>query len=107
MRGRGPVPGGDRDRGTGEHQVGDDGAARAAADLRGQVGSCLPPGQPAKSGIGEGDDRVEVAAGDRAEHHDDGVQPGRRGSGVFGQLQSGVTGGQALGRDPGADHHGG
>ena len=47
------------------------GPAGAAGHLRGQVSGGVPPGQPAERGVGEGDHRVEVAAGDRAEHQDD------------------------------------
>ena len=54
------------------HRPGD-----AAGHLRGQVRGGVPPGQPAERGVGEGHHRVEVAAGDRAEHQDDREQPGR------------------------------
>jgi hypothetical protein len=73
--------------------------------LRGQVRRGVPPGQAAERGVGEGDHRVEVAAGDRAEHQNDREQPscGRRR--VLHQLQAGLAGREPLGRDAGPDHY--
>ena len=44
-----------------------DGAEHAADQLGGQVGRDLPVADPAEDAVGERDDRVEVAAGDRTE----------------------------------------
>ena len=65
----------DADRGQREHAVRNDRAEYAAGDLRGDVGERITPGDAAEAGVGERDDRVEVSAGDRAEHEDDRERP--------------------------------
>ncbi len=107
MGGRGPVGGRDADRGEVEHRVGDDGAGDAARHLDGDVGERVAPAQAAEAGVHQGDDRVEVGAGDRPEDEDEGGEPGRRGGGVLEQLQPDVPGRELRRRDPRADHGGG
>ena len=48
-----------------------------------------------------------MGAGDRAEHQDDGEEPGRRGGGVLEELEPDVARRQRLGGDPRADDDGG
>jgi len=48
----------------GEHQVGDHRAAAATGHLGGQVSPRLAPAEPAKGGVDEGHDRVEVRSRD-------------------------------------------
>ena len=91
MRSGGPVLARDAHRGQGEHQVGEHRPGGAPGHLGGEVGRGIPPGQPAERGIGERHDRVEVAAGDRAEHQDDREQPGRGHRRVLQQLQPGLA----------------
>ena len=95
------------DSGPGEHDVGHDGPADAAGDLGRKVAGGVAPAQPAEGGVDEGHHRVEVGAGHRAEHQDDGVQPGAGGRGVVEQLEAGVSRGELLGGDTRADHDGG
>ena len=104
MRGRGPVLRGDTDRRLGEHQVRQDRADDAAGHLRGQVGRGVAPAQPAERRIRERHHRVEMGAGHRPEHQDDGEQPRRRRRRVLQQLQARGARGQALRGDPRADH---
>ena len=74
------------------------------ADLGGDVGDRVAPADAAEARVGERDDRVEVPAGDRAEHEDDREQAGCRGGGVLEQLQANVVRGERLRRDARADH---
>ena len=83
---------GDVDRRQLEHQVGDDRAEAAADDLGGDVGGGVAGGDVAVGAVDEGDDRVEVGAGDGAEDEDQPDQRGGRGGGVLQQLQSDVVG---------------
>jgi hypothetical protein len=104
MGGRRPVLRGDTDRRLGEHQVGRHGTRDAASHLGGQVGRRFTPPQPAERRICERDDRIEMSAGDGAEHQDDGEQPGRRRRRTLQQLQARGAGGQVLRGDTRADH---
>ena len=58
----------------------------------GQVRGGVPPAQPAEGRVGERHDRVEMAAGDRPEHEDDGEQAGRGRRRVLQQLQAASPG---------------
>ena len=100
VRARRPVLGRDADRGLGEHEVGDHRAADAAGHLGRQVGDGVAPGQPTEGRVDEGDDRVEMRAGNRTEHQDDGEQPGGGRRRVLEQLEADVAGRQLLGGDP-------
>ena len=86
--------------GSGEHQVRQHRPGDAAGHLRRKVGRGVPPGQPAEGGIDEGHHRVEMAAGDRAEHQDDREQPGRGRRRVLQQLQPGLARRQPLAAIP-------
>jgi hypothetical protein len=54
-------------RGQAEHQVRGDRAEHAAGQLGGQVDGQLPRRHPTEDPVGQGDHRVEVRPGDRAE----------------------------------------
>jgi hypothetical protein len=95
----------DGHRGQREHQVRQHRPGGAPGHLRRKVGRGVPPGHPAEEGIDERHHRVEVAAGNRAEHQNDREQPGRRRRRVFQQLQPGLARRQPLRGDPGSDHH--
>ena len=97
---------GDRHRGQVEHQVGHDRADGAARELGRQVDRDLPVGHPAEEPVGQGDDRVEVAARHRPEGEDQGDQAGTGGERVLQQLQADVVRREPLGRDAGADDDG-
>jgi hypothetical protein len=77
----------------------------APGDLRREIRRGLAPAQPAEGGIDEGHHRVEVTAGDRAEHQDDRDQPDRGRRRVLQQLQPGLARRQPLRGDARADHH--
>ena len=97
----------DRDRREREHRVGRDGAGDAAGDLGGDVGEGVAPAQAAEAGVDEGDDRVEVGAGDRPEDEDEGEQARRSGRCVLKELEADIAGRELLRGDPRADHGGG
>jgi len=101
---RGAVGGRDADRRQVEHRIRDDGSGDAAGDLGGDVGEGMAPAQAAEGGIDQRDDRVEVGAGDRPEHEDEGEQARRRRSSALQELEAGVAGRELGGGDPGADH---
>jgi hypothetical protein len=94
----------DADRRQSKHGVGEDGAGDAAGDLRGHVGQDIAATQPSEDRVGDGHRRVEVPAGDRAEHEDDRVEARRGRRGILEQLQAHVVGGEPLGRDARTDH---
>ena len=104
VRRRRAVLGRDAHGGDREHAVRGDRAGDAAGDLRRDVGERAPPAQAAEARVDERDDRVEVRAGDRAEHEDDRVEPGGGRRGVLEQLEADVVWREALRGDPGADH---
>ena len=54
--------------------------------------------------VDEGDDGVEVAAGDRPEDQDQADQRPGGGGGVLEELQPDIAGREPAGHDPGADH---
>ncbi len=82
-------------------------APAAPGHLRREIRRGVAPAQPAEGGAHEGHHRVEVAAGDRAEHQDDREQPGRGRRRVLQQLQPGLARRQPLRGDARADHHSG
>ena len=96
--------GGDADRGQREHAVGDDRAEHAAGYLGGDVGERVAPADAAEARVGERDDRVEVPAGDWAEHEDDREQAGAVAAAFSNSSQADVVRGERLRRDPRADH---
>ena len=67
----------------------------------------MAPAQAAEGGVDERDHRVEVGAGDRAEHEDEGEEAGGCRRRVLEQLQSDVSRGELRRGDPRADHRGG
>ena len=67
------------------------GPAQVAGCIAGAVAANLMFALPAEEGIDEGHHRVEVAAGDRAEHQDDREQPGRGRRRVLQQFQPGLA----------------
>ena len=110
-RGAGPRMVGPRDRGEGEHQVGQDRPGHRPGDLSGQVRRDEPSGDavsgpPAEPPVGHRHHRVEVRAGDRAEDEDEHGQGEHGGDRVFEQLQPDVPGRQAGGHDAGPDDRG-
>ncbi len=94
-----------------EHRVGQDRRRRSPrrsgrgctrpALAGGDAGAAAAGGPP----LGEGDDGVEVGAGDRAEQQDEHAEAEDGGEGVGQQLHAHVLG-QLGGLDAGADHHG-
>ena len=79
-----------------EHQVGEHGPGDGADDLCDGVGADVAAGEPgagaaAEQPVGSRDDRVEVGAGDRAEHQDQHGQSEEGGGGVLQQLQPDVV----------------
>ena len=79
------------------------GAEAAAGDLGDDVEAGVAGADGAEGAVDQGDDGVEVGAGDGAEHPD---QPDERAGGggrVLQQLQADVVGRQAAGHDPRAD----
>ena len=56
-------------------------------DLDWDVGERVTPADTAEAGVGEQDDRVEMSAGDGAEHEDDREQAGGGSGGVLEELQ--------------------
>ena len=107
MRTRRPVLGRDGDGGLGEHRIGEDRSADAPDRLEGKVGRSVLPFEPAEAGIDEGDDRVEVAPRDRAEHQDDGEEPRRCRRCILEELEPDVARGEVLRGDARADDDGG
>ena len=103
---RGPMSGRDRNGGLGEHRVGQDGSADTPQGLEGKIRASVPPPHSAEACIDEGHDRIEVCARNRAEHHNDGEEPGGRGRGVLEKLQPDVSRRKVLRRDAGTDHDG-
>jgi hypothetical protein len=83
-----------------DYADGEDGAHELGDDERWDRGGR----DPGKGGVDQRDDRVEVRSGDRAEHEDEGEEPGRRRRRVLEQLQAGVAGRERGGGDPRADH---
>ena len=81
--------------------------ADAAGHLGGQIRAGVAPAQPAEGGVDEGDHRVEMRPRDRAEHQDDGVEPGGGGRRVLEQLEPDVARRELLGGDARADDDGG
>ncbi len=73
------------------------------SDLDGQIDRGRWPVLAVQRDVDEGDDGVEVSAGDGREDEDQDGQPERGGDGVLEQLQADVGGGQALRGDAGAD----
>ncbi len=94
----GPMMCRDRHGRFGEHHIGDDRPAHASDDLCGHVRPGVAPSEPAEGGIDQGHDRVEMRPRHRAEHQDDGVEPGSGGGGVLEQLEPDVGRRQARGR---------
>ena len=90
----------------GEHRVGRHCAGDAAGELGGDVGERVAPGESAEVRVDQRDDRVEVPAGDGAEHEDDREQAGSGGRGVLEQREPGVVGRELARGDAGADHDG-
>ena len=80
------------------------GAEAAADDLGDDVEAGVAAADRAVGPIDEGDDRVEVAAGDRPEDQDQPDQRAGRGGGVLEQLQPDIARRQPAGHDPGPDH---
>ena len=74
-----------------EHQVGEDRAEAAADDLGDDVEAGVAAADRAVGPIDEGDDRVEVAAGDRPEDQDQPDQRAGGGGGVLEQLQADIA----------------
>jgi hypothetical protein len=75
-----------------EHHVGHHRPEGAAEELGADVASGLPGAHAPEQPVGDGDHRVEVGAGDRAEGEDDGHQGGGGGGRVLEQLQPDVAG---------------
>lgn len=82
-----------------EHEVGDDRAGTASADLGADVGERPACVDPSENPIGQRHHRVEVGAGDLSEGQDQRHEPECRGRGVLQQLQSLVARRQSLGED--------
>src|SRR4051812_22788053 len=80
------------------------GAADAAAGVGRDVGGGGARAQAAEGGVDKRNDGVEVRAGNRAEHEDEGEEAGRRRRRVLEQLQPGVARRERGRGDPRADH---
>jgi len=89
-----------------EHQMRDPDAEHGAGDLRRRVDAGRRPFDAAAQGEGERHRRIEMRAGQRAEHEDEHAQHGAGRQGVAQQGERAVTAGEALRHDAGADHRG-
>ena len=92
------------------HEVGQDRPGDAAEGLRDEVrrdpaAGQSGPGPAAGHPVDDGDDGVQVRAGDRRESEDQHGEPQCRGQRALEQLQSGVGGGEPAGGDARAHDH--
>jgi hypothetical protein len=77
-----------------------------ADDLGGEERQHAPTLAVTAPGEGERHHRIEMRAGNRPEHDDQGEQGAARGDGIGEQRQPDIPNRQALGHDPRADHGG-